>query len=648
MSPRGALLLLPALPALAACGDPAARVTLVNTSGGCGQLAAPTEVRVIAYGRNGEVIRGVDPGGGPADIGDFPGDTEQIGVEVVIGGGVVAAVGKSAPLDFFALPDGATIPVFVAPLDDFCPAADLTAPRAQPLVARIPTGVLVVGGTGPGGEPLGTAERYDLVTNRFVSVAVPRALGQAGFVGAQLTPMPDGRVVVTGGPQSVLAVYDPATDSFGETKLVVEGRAFHGAVALDETHVLTTAGCAAAGGACGAPRADSHAYDVDEPGSDNAPGPLLAAGRTGATVFDLGLQRDGRRALVAAGGQPVAGAADATAADRFAPDEPAGVAVPGTFAQPALLDGGGVLTAFAPDGAAAPSGAASVIAPEAAAARAIAATLPLGGARVVTLEDGRVLALGGDQPDVLRYDPTADAWQVLPYPLTPARPGPLGAPRLVRLADGAVLVLGGTSGGAPTEKTWIYRPSLIGPATGSITVIPAGPSRANVLTPEDPAAVSRASGWVLAAGPGQLARALVGGPRMAAGSVRAVVRVRAGGVALVAQHEAPGQALVGELVPGAPARIVRLAGAEARAVCSGAAVAAFDPAAPAIVSLAVEGDRAALVRDGATAVSCEVGPASPRGAWGVAALGAAAGAAAAAEVAIDTVTVARGAAPAAP
>ncbi len=629
-------LVIAAAAGLGACGDPAARVTLVNTSGGCGRPAAPTELRVIAYGAGGEVVRAIDPEGETVDIADFPADTEQIGVEVVTSGGEVAAVGKTAPLDFLALADGASIPVFMAPVEDFCPAAEMRAARAAPLVARTTTGVLVVGGLDDAGAPLPTAERYDPATNQFVEVEVPRALGQAGFVGAQLTAMPDGRVVVTGGPQSVIAVYDPATDSFGETKLVVEGRAFHGAVAIDATHVLTTAGCAPVGGGCGAPRADSHAYDVDEPGSDNGPGPTLAAGRTGATVFELGLQLDGRRAFVAAGGDPAAGAPDATAADRFTLEAPAGDAIPGTFAQPAALDGGGVLTAFAPDGAMAPSGQASVIAPGAEAARAVAAAPALRRVRLVTLEDGRVLGFGGEQPDVLRYDPTADAWQALPYPVTPTRPGALAAPRAIRLADGAVLVLGGTLGGEPTGKTWIYRPTLLGPATGSVTVIPSETSRGNVLTPADPGTVSRAGGWVLAAPPGELARALVGGPRAAAGSIRAVVRVRAGGLALIAQQQAPAQALVGELSPGAPARIVRLAGAEARTLCSGAAVPALDPAAPAIASLQIEDGRAALVLGDVTLAACEL-DASPRGAWGVAAAGGPGGA----ELAVETVTVSR-------
>ncbi len=141
---------------------------------------------------------------------------------------------------------------------------------------------------------------------------------------------------------------------------------------------------------------------------------------------------------------------------------------------------------------------------------------------------------------------------------------------------------------------------------------------------------------MLAAPPGELARALVGGPRLEAGSVRAVVRVRAGGVALVAQQQSPGQALVGELVPGAPARIVRLAGAERpRAVQRrGRGRLRSGRAGDRLAS--IEGGRATLARDDATLVACAL-DGTARGAWGVAALGAEA----AAQVAVDTVTVSR-------
>lgn len=629
---RGALVIAAAASSLLGCGDSAARVTLVNTSGGCGRPAAPTELRIIAYARDGEAVRSVDPDGDTVDIADFPADTEQIGVEVLVGGGAVAAVGKSAPLDFRALPDSAQIAIFMAPIDDFCPAAAMSEARAAPLVARIATGVLVVGGIGANGMPLGTAERYDRVSNSFVPVAVPDGLAQDGFVGTQLASMPDGRVAVTGGQPAVIAVYDPATDRFDDPKLLAGGRVFHGAIAIDATHVLTAGGCSdLAGSACsGEARKDSHAYDVDAPGSDNAPRAMLAAGRIGATVIDAGVQRTGQRAFVAAGGTAAPGAADPTAADRFALDAPIAESIGNTFAQPALLDGGGVLTAFAADGAV-PSGAASVIAPDVTTARNIAAAASRGGMRLVTLEDGRVLAFGGEQSDVLRYAPTLDAWETLAYGPSTQRPGALTAPRLVRLDDGAVLVLGGTAAGQPSASAWIYRPPLLGPAAGSVTVQPADP-RATVLTPVDPAAVSRADGWTLTAPAGELARAIVGGPRTADGSVRAIVRVRSGGVALVAQQESPAQAIIGELAPGAPARIVRLDGAAVQVQCAGDAVPAFGAAAS-VVTLSIADGRAALVLDGVSLAACALDRVA-RGAWGVAALGGAA--------AIESVTVARG------
>jgi hypothetical protein len=637
---RGALALAAAALAASGCGEPAARVSLVNVTGRCGRPAGATELRVIAYARGGDVVRALDPDGETAALADLPRDTEQIGIEVVGAAGVLAAVGKTAPLDFAALPDGATVPIFMAPIDDFCAAADLREPRLAPLVARTTTGVLVVGGVGPAGQALATAERYDLATNTFVPVAVPAVLGQAGFVGAQLTAMPDGRVVLSGGRQSVIAVYDPRSDAFGEAKLIAEGRAFHGAIAVAEARVLTTAGCPEVlGGACGgAPRRDAYTYDVDEPGVDYAAAPGLIAGRIGAQLFDAGLGRDGQRAIVAAGGEPAAGAADPTAADVIALEGGA-AAVPGTFAQAAALDGGGVLTAFAPDGAA-PLGAAAVIALAEAGgaprARAIAAPPARRGARLVTLEDGRVLAIGGG--DLLRYDPGLDAWQALPLPASPDRPSGLSAPQLVRLADGAVLVLGGALGGAATARTWIYRPGLLGPAAGSVTVVPGDASRANVITPLDPAAVTRAGGWALTAAPADLARALVGGPRQVTGAIRAVVRVRRGGVALIAQQRSTGDALIAEVAPGAPARLARLAGTAVRALCTGAQVAAFEGSAAAILELELAGDRATLRRDGAVIAACATG-AGPRGAWGVAALGGDAGA----EVVVDAVTVARAA-----
>lgn len=641
----------PALLAIAAaCSDPAARVALVPVGdGACGRPAGAQGLIVTAYAASGERTRAVAIDE-LVDIADFPADTEQLAVEVIAGGGAIAAAGKTAPLAFADLPDGAEIPIAMAPLDDFCPTGPLTEPRAAPLVARAGDGVLVVGGLGPGGAPLTTAERYDPATGAFLPVAVPAVLGENGFVGAALTELPDGRVVVSGGPQPVITVYDPATQAFGASVLI-ESRAFHAAIALDDRRVLLAGGCSdvAAGACSGVERKSSRIYDVDAP-SEAVPGPTLVAGRIGATLFDLGVQRGGGRAYLAAGGTPATGAADPSAADRLILDGDT-AAVAGTHAQAAALAGGGVLTAFAADAAPA-DGAAAVVPPAgtdrpggpvagdlAGPAVAVARAPDLSGVRLVALEDGTVAGFGGGAAaDVVRYDPTRDRWDRLARPLADTRPPALTAPGAIRLADGSVLVLGGRAAGVAVAGAYRYRPSLLGASTGAVTVVPASASGGATLVPADPARVDRGAGWQLRAPPGELARAVVGGPRMATGRVRAVVRVASGGVALIAQQLAPGQAVVASLVPGAPARIARLEAGGERALCSGGVIAAFDPAANATVELAIGDARVELRRDGVVVAGCDLGEAPrTRGSWGVAA----AGSDAAGEVAVETVTVAR-------
>ncbi|HEY0250876.1 MAG TPA: hypothetical protein VGC41_05085, partial [Kofleriaceae bacterium] len=101
-----------ALGALAACSSPAARVQLapIDYGNGCGKVDAVSALRVIAYAPSGDVRRTVD------EIADFPADTTQLGIEVLTGSQVVST-GKSAPLAFDDLADGAQIPIAMAPLD---------------------------------------------------------------------------------------------------------------------------------------------------------------------------------------------------------------------------------------------------------------------------------------------------------------------------------------------------------------------------------------------------------------------------------------------------------------------------------------------------------------------------------------------------
>ncbi|MGE0872462.1 MAG: hypothetical protein AB7P03_28160 [Kofleriaceae bacterium] len=617
-----------ALLAVAACSEPAARVQLVRSNpDDCARPMAPviaTGLRVIAYSTSGEVVRAVALDES-VQIDDFPETTEQLGVELLVGGGAAGAIGKSYPLAFHDLADGVAIPVFMTPPGGACRTGALTTPRVAPLVARAGAGVLVLGGTDGAGGWLPSAEYYDPATASFSPIEVPEVLGQNGFAGTALATMPDGRVVVTGGPQPVITVFDPQTRTFGESVLI-ESRAFHSAIAIDAEHVLVSGGCSGViGGACagGVMRRSTKIYDLRKLGTFEVGGNLAAA-RLGATMIDLGIETTGSRTFVAAGGTP--SPLDPTAADRLALGDDA-VAVPGTHVQVAELDGGGVLTAFAADTDPG-DGAASVIVPGASSAISIARAPDVRGARLITLEDGRVLAIGGELAgDLAIYDPTLDRWQRA----APAT-GPLviDAPQLVRLGDGSVLVLGGTT---PSTDAWLYRPSLVGPATGSVTVLPRSSDPLATLTATAPGSVTRGPDWLLTAST-ELARALVGGPRMVAGSVNATVRVHAGGVGLIAQQTASGRALLAELVPGLPARLVRIAGDAIEPLCTGSTVEPFDPATAITVRLAITSGGVRLTRDEAEILACDL-EATDRGAWGIAAVGIAA------QLAVDTITVAR-------
>jgi hypothetical protein len=611
-------------------------VRLVPLGGACGQPVGGNLVKVTAYATSGERSQSVALDETLA-IADFPADTEQLGVEVIIGGGAIGAAGKSVPLPFDALADGATIPVFMAPPDGFCEVGGLTEPRAQPLVARAGAGVLVVGGVGPLG-PLSTAEYYDPATAMFSPVVVPQVLvdDAQGFAGAALATLPDGRVALIGGPHDAFVVFDPQARAFATDPALIEPRAFHAALATGDQEVIVAGGCSgvAASQCSGLPRHQVVRYRLNK---ISAPEPtaLLPMGsvRIGAQLFDLGGQLDGRHRYLLAGGSGDPGLANRFTLD---PDELA-TALPGGHAQPVALDGGAVLTAFGDDAPVTPAdNPAAVYAPDASAAYPIARppdTRKL--VRLIALEDGRVVGFGGDPlGGVLTYDPTRDAWASR-LPASPDQPGPLASPSLVRLADGAVLVIGGSV----SPRVWLYRPSLVGPASGSVIAIPAGDGGRGVLTAPDPSTVTRAAAppaWLLTApGDALTARALVGGPRMATGSVHAIVHVRAGGVALIAQQTAPGQAIVAELAAGQPPRIVQLDAGTARLVCSRPpALAAFDPATAVTLRLSISDRDARLSIDDREVLACDL-VATDRGAWGIAALGTGA------QLAVDSVTVAR-------
>jgi hypothetical protein len=531
--PRLALVVL-----LAACSDPAAHVQLAPLSP-CGTVASKTALRVIAYTGNGELRRSVPLDEDSTEIDAFPADTEQLGVEVVGDSGALVAVGKSAPLAFDALEDATRIPIVMAPLDGVCPVGPMTEPRVAPLFARAGDLVLVVGGTGAGGEHLGTAEVYDPATGTFTSVDVPPSLQDAanGLAGGVLSELPGGRVALSGTASHALAIFDPVSREFS-APVLFDHRAFHGAYGVAADKLLVIGGCAeVVGGACSGPTLRTgFVYDLSDV-SQRDRGPALDATGSAidARVLDLGEQQDGARRFV------VVGASGET--HRFALADDLAEPLAGVGAGATVVDGGAVVgrDALLPPGTS-----------------PLALPAAPGTGQLVALEDGNVLLAAAS---LARYSPTTRAWAAVGASVP-------GSPSAIRLADGSVLL----AGGEPTAEAFVYRPSLVGPATGSLVVVPDGSSE-GALTVPDP---SRVSGTFTLDGPDDdlSGRALVGGPRMAQGSLSAVVRVMAGGVAVIAQQTAPGHYLAGRLVPGEPARIVAHAAGTDTVLCSGMTVTA--------------------------------------------------------------------------
>jgi hypothetical protein len=610
----------------AGCGSPAARVSLEPVNG-CGNVQGPNAITVTAFTQGQEVKRSLQPDE-VVDIADFPEDTVQLGVEILVANGKIGVAGKTAPFAFADLADGAHIPIYMGALDGLCPThGKMLNKRRAPRIVPAGDGVLIAGGIGETNKPLSTMEYYDRATSTFSPIAVPESLQDAlnGLVGVALTPLPDGKVVITGGAR--FAVFDPATQTFGPTLLLVPQRVFHGAIALDATHVLLSGGCQGVSGegCAGDPLTTTFEYDLNARGTERTPLTSDAV-EEGAQLFDTGAE------YVLAGGFANSGEAQV-----FTLDDTAATKIVGLAGQAALLDGGAVFTALGADGL--PASHATAILAQGGGKVAQKDGPDVANARLATLEDGTVLVVGGDPGGlaggIARYNPTRDTWLID----TPAGdpPGTLARPALARLSDGSVLVLGGEA--TPSDSAWIYRPALVGPASASVTATPTADNGSIVLTAPNPLTLTRMPmHWVLRANDDTLAaRALVGGPRMRRGSVRASVEVQSGGLALIAQQVAPNRALVAHLVPGEKARLEQLG---TGTLCTGSMV---DTLVKVTATMTIGTEVQVTLQDASdtspmpvvqTVLSCDV-PAPDTGAWGIAATGTGS------QIDVATVTVAR-------
>ncbi|TMQ13651.1 MAG: hypothetical protein E6J90_28125 [Deltaproteobacteria bacterium] len=564
------------------CGDPAARVRLVALGGPACRPMSANQVRVTSYGPSGEhtVALGLDE---VVAIGSFAADTEQIGVEVLIGGGEIGAEGKSAPLAFGALADGAAIPVLMAPPDGFCELPAMTEARAQPVVAllRSDDGVVRAGRRAAGARrPAGL--------HRHGAGDAARRPGRADRrAAARVRRVRSARAAVRDRSDGDRPLGVPRRDRYRRSGGAGRRRLHDGAA------VRRSAADAARGALrAAAPHRARAVGDVAAGPADRRaavrPG---RAGRRPPALAARGRHRHGRRRRAVRARRPGGrGRAGRPRADR---------------------------------GARWRRGAQRVR------RRCGAATGRRLGLGVRTrcgrgADDRRRAGAAGRAADRARGRPRRRV----------RRRGD-GGGDLLRLTDGTVLVVGG----AVSARAWLYRPSLVGPASGSVTVVPVSDTGRGVLTASDPQTVTRVAGqlpaWLLTTpADAAMARALVGGPRTATGSVSAIAQVLGGGVALIAQQTGPGHALIAELAASSPPRLVRLAGGAEHELCAGTDAVAFDPATPVTLRLAVTARDARLSIGEREVLACSIA-AGERGAWGIASLGAGA------RLAVDSVTVAR-------
>jgi hypothetical protein len=649
-----------ALALLAGCASEDTRaITLVRvTPAADPACGAPADGRTLIIEALGDfpaseaTARSIEVGAGEvADIASFPPGTRALTVEVIGAGGASSAVGQSVP---FAgrlgdLPDGAEVPVLMAPPMGACPTGPPAVTRLRPLLARAGAGALVAGGVDAAGAPVHAVEYYDPATAAFTTLA-ERLYGtdEHGLAGASATTARDGRVVIAGGPVPAYQVYDPATGAFSAELFLNRGaRAFHAAVALDPgagTRVLLAGGCSAlepgaAGGACapGTALRTTSILDLDAVTVDDGPDLMLA--RIGGVAI-----REPSGAVLLVGGVDAAGA-PVTMAERVDPaGERPGQLVPGLGASATRLPSGSVLSAFAAvasapgaDGAVLPAGATT-------ASPVLAAPGARAGVTLTTLPDGRVLALGGGTP--LVFEPIRNRFFRLPateLDFVPAAAGHVPEHGALLLDDGAVLVLGGRlpDDGAPgaSPRAWIVRPELTGPWAGDASASFADLDFAGLAVPRDPRQGTFAAGGAAdgatphyrlqsSASTGLPSEWLIlAGPIFGRVSIEAQIRaVRSGAAVLFGFRDAANHlALV--MLPGQPASLFQIDAGAVRAIdtCASRIISAdalAGGAESARVQVRVDARAVTAVLDGVEVMSCTGLDAPAPGHVGVGVLGA--------------------------
>ncbi len=387
----------------------------------------------------------------------FPATTRLLELEVRGFGGALRTIGRSDLFDIEGLETDAQVPVFMAPQWGVCPTGPRTASRKGALLAGAGRGVLIVGGVLASGEPAESAEFYEPSLGSFISLD-DTLYGQGspqGLVGATLSTLSDGRVVLVGGAATAFQVYSPNLGAFGAPAFYREARARHAAVALADNRVFLAGGCSQLlGSDCveDAALRTSSLLDVDS--GELTPGPVLALERIGGSAFV-----EGTGVILLAGGEDATGT-PVTVAERVFLDGRPSQLVDGVAGTAVQAESGAVWLGLAA-GEQLESNALAVIAPGMQAARTgLSAAFADASATLISLQDGSLLALGNSGAQRIRsLDGAAEDLR-----LEPLRSA--SGLQAIRLADGSVLVLAGQDEQA-SDAAFILRPPLVGPFSAS-------------------------------------------------------------------------------------------------------------------------------------------------------------------------------------
>lgn len=435
----------------------------------CGVPEGANTVRIRALGQFPVSATTVATFGIGEDVvlSQFPRQIEALAVEVLGPSSDPISVGRTAPFDFERADPGDPLPVFMAPVDGACEVAGLGSPRIEPLAARIMDQVLVTGGH-DGTIGVAGAELYDTRTASFrTTEAGHYGTDERGIVGASLTSVGDLAVAV-GGPVTAWQSWDRTGQTSGP-QFLPEARAFHAAVALDETRLFLAAGCSQVTSSlqCEVSSTLRTTSILDIESGDLTAGPRLQQDRLGGAAY-----LDGNGSIVLVGGRDMSGALVMGTERVVLGEMEAVLECDASGAASAQLISGSLVTGFGDQSAASgalywqPSGAADALA---------LVDQPVRSDPTMTVtEDGAIVILGGGQ-GAARLRPLDG--RLLPMATT------FGAPRsrhgATVLADGSILVVGGADEvGQARADAWLLRPPLSGPLSNDDVTVRFGEAEA--------------------------------------------------------------------------------------------------------------------------------------------------------------------------